>query len=129
MSDKKIIINQTGNNNMECSSVILVPDEALKNNGHIKFLSIDENTSNKHEFHAMSQIAHVQLMDNELDINEQSSPLEIIVQDEHKTMDSGLAVCRTTKGEIKVITNTKELHKSLLQAAYKYCTRWIRLDI
>jgi hypothetical protein len=44
-------------------------------------------------------------------------------------LEDGMILYRDTSGSFKVLTHELQNKKKLLEAAYRYCTRWVRLDI
>ena len=112
-----------------CESVIIVPEIAIEEPGYIKSLSIKDSAHAKHEFHAMTQMAYFQFQDDELNIEEIDSSLTIIFGAQDIELGGGMILCRNLKGEFRVFVHAVQNRKKLLEAAYRYCTRWVRLDI
>ena len=113
----------------DCESVILVPEIALREAGYINTFTVKDSGHTKHEYHALAQMAYFQFQDDELEIIEIDSPLKIIHGTETSEMDSGMVLCRDTEGSFHVLVHVLQNRKKLLEAAYRYCTRWVRLDI
>lgn len=112
-----------------CESAILVPEIALLEAGYIQTLTVKDSGHAKHEYHAMAQMAYFQFQDDELEIVEIDSPLKIIYGTETTEMDGGMVLYRDTGGSFQVLVHVEQNRKKLLEAAYRYCTRWVRLDI
>ena len=113
----------------DCESVILVPERALQEAGFIKTFTIKESGHAKHEYHALAQMAYFQYQDDELVVEEIDSPLTVICGTETVKMDSGMVLYRDVNGSFHVLIHGSEKRKKLLEATYRYCTRWVRLDI
>ncbi len=124
-----ITISSTSFTIEDCESVILVPAIAVTEPGYIKTLTIKGTAHAKHEFHAMAQMAYFQFQDEELESIETDTLLTVASETEHVEMGDGMVLYRTLVGEFCVIFHTGEKKKTLLEAAYRYCTRWVRLDI
>jgi hypothetical protein len=112
-----------------CESVILVPEIALQEAGYIKMFSVKDSGHAKHEYHALTQMAYFQFQDDELEITEIDFPLKITCGTEVHEMESGMVLYRGIDGSFHVLVHVFQNRKKLLEAAYRYCTRWVRLDI
>ena len=112
-----------------CESVIIVPEIAIKEPGYIQVFTIKDNAHAKHEYHAMAQMAYFQYQDDELDFIEVNSSITVVTNDESVTLDGGLILCREPAGTFLAMTQPLQNKKKLLEAGYRYCTRWVRLDI
>ncbi len=124
-----IIIESAAKKLTDCESVIIVPEIALQEAGFIKTFTIKDSGSSKHEYHALAQITYFQYQDDELEIVEVDSPLTITCGTESSDLDGGIVLCRTVNGIFQVLAYGSANRKKLLEAAYRYCTRWVRLDI
>ncbi len=113
----------------DCETVIVVPEIAISEPGYIKTISRKESGNAKHEFHALAQMVYFQFQDEELAIVEIDSPLTISDGTESFELRDGLVLCRDRVGELHVLAYARQNRKKLLEAAYRYCTRWVRLDI
>ncbi len=113
----------------DCESVIMVPTNAVKEPGYIKALTVKGSAHAKHEFHAMAQMAYFQFQDDELEVVETDSLLTVVCGNEKNAQSDGMILYRNLAGEFYVIFHPQENRKKLLEAAYRYCTRWVRLDI
>ena len=113
----------------DCESLILVPLKALEEAGYIKTFTIKDSSHAKHEFHAMAQMAYFQYQDDELEIVEMGASVTIGCRGEEAVVDEGMILYRDAAGEFCAIVLGSPNRKKLLEAAYRYCTRWIRLDI
>jgi hypothetical protein len=113
----------------DCESLILVPLMALEEGGYIKTFTVKDSSHAKHEYHAMAQMAYFQYQDDELEFIDIDLPLRISHRGEEVVIDEGLILYRDTEGEFNTLFLGSPNRKKLLEAAYRYCTRWIRLDI
>jgi len=113
----------------DCVKAILVPDIAIEEAGYIKTLTIDDSGHAKHDYHALAQMAYFQFQDGELDITELDSPLRITCGTETEEVKGGMLLYRDGGGAFHVLANGGASRKKLLETAYRYCTRWVRLDI
>lgn len=112
-----------------CETVIIIPEKAVEEAGYIQMFSANDSGHAKHEYHALAQMAYFQLQDDELDIREADSPLTVLAAGERVELLGGMIVCRQGTGEVYVLTQPGQNRKKLLEAAYRWCTRWVRLDI
>ena len=124
-----IIIESAATRITDCESAILVPEIALQEAGFIKTFTIKDSASAKHEYHTLAQMAYYQYQDDELEIVEVDGPLTIIGGTESSEIDSGMVLYRAENGSFHVLAHGSINRKKLLEAAYRYCTRWVRLDI
>ena len=113
----------------DCESVIIVPEIAVEEPGYINSLTIKDSAHAKHEFHAMAQMAYFQFQDDELSIEEIESSLNVVLGTQNIELSGGMILCRNLSGEFRVLIHATQDRKKLLEAAYRYCTRWVRLDI
>ena len=113
----------------DCESVIIVPEIAVQEAGYINSLTIKDSAHAKHEFHAMAQMAYFQFQDDELDFVEVDSAVAVVCGEESLECADGLILCRIKDGSFQVVVHKMQNKKKLLEAAYRYCTRWVRLDI
>lgn len=114
---------------IDCESVIIVPEIGLQEAGFIKTFTIKETGHAKHEYHTLAQMAYFQFQDDELTIVEVDSPLTITCGTETIKLDNGMVLYRDVNGSFHVLIHGSKKRKKLLEATYRYCTRWVRLDI
>lgn len=119
--EKKIIV--------DCTSVIIVPDKAIEEPGYIQTLTVKNDASSKHEFHAMAQMAYFQFQDDELEIKTLVGEIKVKSGESVETLHSGMVLCREPSGVFQVLVHEGGDRKKLLESAYRFCTRWVRLDI
>ena len=112
-----------------CETVIVIPEKAVGEAGYIQTYSAKDSGHAKHDYHALAQMAYFQLQDDELDIREADSPLTVRLADERSELDGGMIICREGTGKVYVLAQAGQNRKKLLEAAYRWCTRWVRLDI
>ena len=120
-SEKEILSN--------CETVIVVPEIAITEPGYIQVFTIKDNAHAKHEYHAMAQMAYFQYQDDELDLKEVSGAITVATNDESVTVDGGMVLSREPDGNFLAFIHPAQNKKKLLEACYRYCTRWVRLDI
>ncbi|MCP4344590.1 MAG: hypothetical protein GY795_03565 [Desulfobacterales bacterium] len=114
---------------IECMAVILVPEIALTEPGHIRTFAANQTAQSKHEFYALGQMALIQFEDGELMPRQITDPVDVKADEETVRIDAGIVICRTLSGELAVISNTDNRPRKYLETANRFCTRWIRLDI
>jgi hypothetical protein len=124
-----IIIQSASITISDCESVILVPEIAVREAGYIKTYTIKDSGYAKHEYHALAQMAYFQFQDDELDVVEIDGPVRVTCNSETSEMDGGMILYRDIGGAFHVLTLREQNSKKLLEAVYRYCTRWVRLDI
>jgi hypothetical protein len=113
----------------DCSSVIIVPERALSEAGFIKTLTAGDLAYAKHEFHAMAQMAFYQFQDGELEMTEARSAISITCRREDESLTAGMVIYRDGEGNFHLLAHKGQNAKKLLEAANRFCTRWVRLDI
>ncbi len=113
----------------ECESIVIVPERAIQEAGYIKTFTIKDSAYAKHEYHAMAQMAYFQFQDDELDVVEVDSVVTVTSGEEIFELVDGLILCRVEDGSFPIVAHKMQNKKKLLEAAYRYCTRWVRLDI
>ena len=125
----QIRVNGESGNVVVCTAIILVPEKALSQAGHIRALTAGPSTQSKHEFHTMAQTALMQFEDGELPPLSVNGTIEVTGADGNVEFDKGLLIARLPAGNIVLFINTDQSVDKLLKAAYRFCTRWIRLDL
>jgi len=113
----------------DCESVIVVPANSVTEPGYIKALTVKGAAHAKHEFHAMAQMAYFQFQDEELESLETNFLLTVAKDTERVQLSDGMVLYRNLAGEFFVIFYVGANRKKLLETVYRYCTRWVRLDI
>lgn len=113
----------------ECSSAIIIPERAITEAGYIRTMTTSADTHSKHEFHAMAEIALSRFEEGELDIQAVHGPLIVKWKNEVETITAGVVVFLDPEGNFHLIAHPGQDAKRLLQAAHRFSTRWIRLDI
>ena len=114
---------------LQCRTVLVVPGRAVAEPGYIKAFTVADAGSAKHEYHALAQMAYFQFQDEELTCTTVDSPLIIDSDREPLSATDGMVLCRDLAGAVLALSFVGENRKKLLEAAYRYCTRWVRLDI
>ena len=112
-----------------CNSIILVPEIAVNEHGYIRTISASSGAHAKHEFHALAQMAYFQHQDNELAIETLEGPLLVTLREVTESLAAGLALYRDLEGCFHVLMHAGQDARRLIEAANRFCTRWVRLDI
>ncbi len=110
-------------------TAIVVPEVAIKEAGYIKTFTSKDSGHAKHEYHALSQMVFFQFQDDELEIREIDCPVTVSCGPEQIDVQGGLIIYRDFGGELHVLVHKLQNRKKLLETTYRYCTRWVRLDI
>jgi len=126
---KNIVLYFSDSPELECESIIIIPEIAITEPGYIKVFTTKDSGHAKHEYHAMAQMAYFQYQDDELEFTELKDPLHVTTMAEEFDLENGMALVRTSSGEFLVFVHGLPSGKKLLEAGYRYCTRWVRLDI
>ncbi|HKJ63996.1 MAG TPA: hypothetical protein VJ969_01240 [Desulfopila sp.] len=114
----------------DCASVIVVPEKALEEAGYIQTATDSRDASSKHEFQAMAQVAYFQYQDDEIPVTTLNAVVEIAVSENDQWLyEAALVVYRDTQGAFHILVHEGLPVKKLLEAAHRFCTRWVRLDI
>ena len=127
--EKSALHLRAGETVLSCRTVLLVPETALSEAGHIKMFSVNSGPQTKHEFHALAQTALVRFQDRELAITPVTGPIRMDGPEKAKPLLSGMGICRDLDDHLHVLAHEGPSHRKLLQAAHRFCTRWIRLDL
>jgi hypothetical protein len=91
-------------------------------------VSINAGPQTKHEFYALAQTAFMQFQDEDLAVFTVEAPIRL-EGPESGVCESGMAICRDLEGGLHVWAHRDLSQRKLLEAAHRFCTRWIRLDI
>lgn len=129
MDTDTIILQCAGHIIADCASLIIVPEIAITEPGYIKTLTVKAAAHAKHEFQAMAQMAYFQFQDDELEITPLKEPLGITLRGETEYLAAGMVLYRDLAGEFHALIHEGQNRKKLLEAAHRFCTRWVRLDI
>ncbi len=112
----------------DCDCLLIIPEKAVDEPGYIKAMH-PSGTINKHEFHALAQTGYYQFQDDELDYCETAGQMKVVRRAEIEALEDGMILYRDTGGSIKAVIHQAARTKKLLEAANRFCTRWVRLDI
>jgi len=112
-----------------CETVIVVPEKALAEAGYIKSFTLKDSGHAKHELHALAQMVYFQYQDEELDVIDVTDVIAVADESETVELRDGMILFKLTDGTIKAASQGMINRKKYLEAAYRYCTRWVRLDI
>ncbi len=113
----------------DCVSIIVVPEKAMMEAGYIQTFSDKNRASTKHEFQAMAQMAYYQYQDDELSFTYLDTPISVTSDSQIEKIDAGMLLYRDTAGGFHALIHEGLPEKKMLEAAYRFCTRWVRLDI
>ncbi len=114
---------------VESRAAIVVPEAALADATYIRFFTVDSPAQSKHEFHAMAQIALIQFDDEELVPEKVAGAISLSHDGETFSLESGIMLCRLVSDALVIYINDNRSFRKYLEIAYRYCTRWVRLDI
>lgn len=129
MNTESIILKSADLTITDCVSLIIVPEIAIAEPGYIKTLTVKEAAHAKHEFQAMAQMAYFQFQDDELEITPLHEPLGITFREETEYLVVGMILYRDLAGQFHALVHEGQNRKKLFEAAHRFCTRWVRLDI
>jgi len=124
-----IYLSFPGIQNLECLCAILVPKQAIDEPGLMKMMSADPGPNSKHEVFALAQTAFFSFDDEELNILDADGVIRVQQGDESHRIEEGMVIYRLMDGSIHAAAQANQPKRKLLDAANRYCTRWIRLDI
>ncbi len=113
----------------DCVSVIAVPEKAMDEAGYIQTFTDKTASSSKHEFHTMAQMAYFQYQDNEFCCDVVKGPVLVESDGHREEFDAAVVMYRDATGEFHAFIHDGLPAKKMLEAAYRFCTRWVRLDI
>ncbi len=125
----RIHVDSEKGNVIECSAVILVPEEALEEAGYISIITAGARAHDKHSFHALAQTALMRFEEGELMPMTVNGALRIAGIGEDMEFERGLLIGRLPAADIILLVNSKEPVRKFLKTAFQFCTRSIRLDL
>ena len=128
MASQSLRLSWTPDGDAECDCLLIIPERAIEEHGFIKARQCSA-TGNKHEFQALAQTGYYQFQDNELDYCETEGSIEMVHGTERESLEDGMVLFRDTGGAIRAVVHRTARPKKLLEAANRFCTRWVRLDI
>ncbi len=128
MESKSLHLSWTADGITECDCLLIIPQRAIEEHGYIKAMQRSV-TGNKHEFQALAQTGYYQYQDDELDYCETLGAIEVVHGTERESLEDGMVLFRDAGGSIQAVAHKSAPVKKLLEAAHRWCTRWVRLDI
>ena len=128
MASHSLYLSWAPDGGAECDCLLIIPERAIEEHGFIKALQRSA-TGNKHEFQALAQTAYYQFQDDELDYCETVGLIEVTHGVEQESLEGGMVLFRDDGGSIRAVVHQSAPAKKLLEAANRFCTRWVRLDI
>ncbi|MBN1655550.1 MAG: hypothetical protein JXA30_17415 [Deltaproteobacteria bacterium] len=128
MQNQQIAV-AAGGKRYECDTAIMIDTRALEADGHIALFSKNSGDHTKHEYYALAQTVLFQFQDGDLTPVAVEGPIALSWKDRGTTVASGIAILRTRDGEVSILSHADQPTRKLLETAYKFCTRWVRLDV
>ncbi|NNF46794.1 MAG: hypothetical protein HKN69_08490 [Desulfofustis sp.] len=128
MESNSLHLSWVSDGSTECDCLLIIPERAIKEHGYIKAMH-RSTTGNKHELQALAQTCYYQFQDDELDYCETAEPIEVVHGTEREVLEDGMVLFREAGGTIRAVMYQAAPAKKLLEAANRFCTRWVRLDI
>ena len=128
MESRSLHLRWTPDGSTECDCLLIIPQRAIDEHGYIRAMR-HSATGNKHEFQALAQTGYYQYQDDELDCKETAGSIEVIHGTERESIEDGMVLFRDAGGAIRAVVHKTAPAKKLLEAANRWCTRWVRLDI
>ena len=128
MESKSLHLSWTPDGSTDCDCLLIIPQRAVEEHGYIKAMH-HSATGNKHEFQALAQTGYYQYQDDELDCCEAAGSIEVVRGTEQESLEDGMVLFREAGGTIRAVMHRSAPAKKLLEAANRWCTRWVRLDI
>jgi hypothetical protein len=113
----------------DCTSVIIIPEKAIAEPGYIQTLTNSNDASSKHEFHAMAQTTYFQYQDDELLVHPTTGTIRVESGDYKDTQSKAMIVYRDNAGGLHAYIHQGLPAKKFLETAYRFCARWVRLDL
>lgn len=126
---KEIVLKLGTAQSIACETVVIIPGKAIDEPGYIQAFTIKDSAYAKHEYHAMAQMAYFQYQDDELQLTEVADEILIATSGEDIHLGDGMVLVRTPEGAFHTFVHGAQNRKKLLETGYRYCTRWVRLDI
>ena len=128
MAGAAIHLSWAPDGGVECDCLLIIPERAVQEHGYIRAMH-DSGTANKHEFQALAQTGYYQFQDDELELCATPGPIEVVHGKETQLLEDGMVLFRGADGAIGAVACQSAPAKKLLEAANRWCTRWVRLDI
>ncbi len=125
----KIRITLSAGENINCKSVIVIPEMALTDATYIRSFTTVSPVHSKHEFHTLAQIALIEFDDGEIEPQKIVGKISLVAGEEIYDLESGMIICRLASEAFSIYINTDQAPRKYLETANRYCTRWVRLDI
>jgi len=125
----KIEVTLSSKEQIDCRSVIIIPEKALADATYIRSFTTTSPVRSKHEFYTLAQIVLIQFDDDEIKPQKVVGRIIITADEEKFVLESGMLICRLESDGYLMYTNTDKLPRKYLETANRYCTRWVRLDV
>src|SRR3989339_391424 len=101
-----------------------VPADAEDEPGRMILRCSATPTQRKHVLYALTMAAYVRVEDKEMDVIEVVEPLRLISEEGKTEIVRGLVVWLDPRGGTKLAAHAGVDVRRLINAAYRYCTRW-----
>jgi hypothetical protein len=124
-----ILIDLDPSKPIGCTAVIAVSGRALAEAGHIRALTEGRSGQSKYEFHALAQMALIQFEEGQLKPLAVAGTIRVTAGDERMELKEGLLIGRLETGQIVLLLNAGGSARKFLEAAHRFCARWVRLDL
>lgn len=126
---RELIIHHGAEDSIRCSEVIVVPGRAVSEPGYIRVLGGAPDGPDKHAVHALAQTACYRYQDDDLTVAELAGPCRIEGPAITEELNEGMIIYRQTDGMVGAAAHVGLNRRKMLEAAHRYCTRWVRLDL
>ena len=115
----------------EATAVILVPEDAPAAPGRIAFLTASGEAAAKHDLRALAQMALFDFEEGALSPEPVAASHRLIARssDGETVLERGLLIARDLAGAARAWAHEGIDAKPLFAEAYRYATRWVRLDV
>ncbi len=113
----------------DCLIGLIVSKSSRDGEYDITLLNCSSDKQQKHNLHSLSQIALYQFEDQEIDVHPVNGPCRIIGETFSYEVAEALILVQGNDNRIAIYAHPAVSVKKALDNAYRYCTRWIRLDI
>lgn len=113
----------------DCLYGIIVQKGNQEGEYDTRLLNGSSDKQQKHLLHSLSQIALYQFEDQEIDVQPLHGSCLITGHSFADMIDEGLVLIQGQNNTIELFAHQTINVKKALDSAYRYCTRWIRLDI
>jgi hypothetical protein len=116
---------------VDALAAIVVPAGAADDPGTIALLAASASATAKHDLRALAQMALYDAEEGTLAAETVAAGARLVVRaaGEDRTVDRGLVIVRDLAGVARVYAVGDVDARTLLAEAYRFTTRWVRLDV